>query len=188
MVWKTWESTRENYNSFHKWIQWSTIVWFRCCFPGHSHDRSEIREVTGQLTRSEVISEGASSETPDDLICLLTLLKMDDFTIQNDSNMKLVQNPFDDHYSFQRNFCSFFCFSGAFVMQLWPVDIFWGLKSAVITRNRYEFFRTQPTDWRMRKSLPNHMGLFQLWRVKSPKKCQPHWEHLFEEGPTTSKT
>ena len=50
----------------------------RCCFPGHSHDRSEIREVTGQLTRSEVISEGASSETPDDLICLLTLLKMDE--------------------------------------------------------------------------------------------------------------
>ena len=70
-VWKTWESTQESYNSFHKGSQWSTIVWFRCCFPGHSHDRSEIREVTGQLTRSEVISEGASSG-------LLTLLKTDE--------------------------------------------------------------------------------------------------------------
>ena len=124
----------------------------------------------GTRREPEVISEGASSETPDDLICLLTF-----FIVENERfhypKWKLVQNPFDGHYSFQRDFLLIFwlVFFKESILAAAFCGYFWGF---ILCANDTPDTSFVPHVREYEISSPI-MRLFKL-RVKFSH-CQPHW-------------
>ena len=98
---------------------------------------------------------------------------MDDFTIQNDSNMKTCPESFWWSLFIPKKLLLIFLVQISNNRFCHAAFLWYFLRIQICCHHtfRYEFFRTQLTTC-MRISLPNHMGLFKLWRVKSPQNAK----------------